>query len=448
MTRILIISEYIAPVRAIASVRWTKISKYLKRGHDVEITILTNEKTYSGGKGPKRYEKDHLLEKDMCFFDDYRTFKTGALHGRLYDMKIWLKKRMKGGSSQSSLASSNVGSTGTESFARPTLRHYANSFIQTAGTNETVRDGFRYYREMNKHFDVVVSTYGPVWPSLLAGKIKKEDPSVVWIADFRDVYAGNPYETKYEFEKHKGFVSEKLAGASAITKTTEGFELFEGPDQKIYTLTNGYDPDEKKPPLKPEKFDLVYTGTFYPRETDLSVVFRAVRELLDEKLIAPEDLRIAYAGGHGEEFKRQAGTIGVEDFVRDYGFIQRDEALLLQQKAAILLQSYTYSVTYRSLWSGKMYEYMMSAKPIVFAVNGDTPSEQCPLMPKLGGIGVEECRLEETYPGMKAYILAKYNEWKATGDVSISRDEEYVRSFAYDRITDSFWNIIEQEMTE
>ena len=63
--KILIVSEYIAPLQAIASIRWTKIAKYLKISHsNIHITVLTNEKIFDGNN----QRKDLILEKDMCFF--------------------------------------------------------------------------------------------------------------------------------------------------------------------------------------------------------------------------------------------------------------------------------------------------------------------------------------------------------------------------------------------
>ena len=67
--KILIVSEYIAPLQAIASVRWTKIAKYIKKAHpEAKITVLTNQMDFSEDAGQKR---DELLAEDMWAFDEY-----------------------------------------------------------------------------------------------------------------------------------------------------------------------------------------------------------------------------------------------------------------------------------------------------------------------------------------------------------------------------------------
>jgi len=443
MKKILIISQYIAPVRAIASVRWTKMAKYLKLKHDVEITVLTNEKKFEKKNEMVCYHRDSLLEKDLVNFDQYITFRIIKIGELLYRIKKSIKRTPKRITNTDS--SRNIGSSGEKQFARSDFKHRFNSRINDIVTEECVIAGFKKYKQINKKFDVVISTYGPVWPHIIAKKIKEEDPSIFWLADFRDIYAGNSYESKSEFEKHKKFVSTKLKLSDIITKVSPELNLFESENQKVVTLSNGYDDEERLLPMPPKIFSFVYTGSFYPGETDLRIVFRAIKELVDSNKIAAQDVKIIYAGNSGDEFTLQADEAGIGGFVINKGPVNRTEALELQQYAAILLQSYCYSSGFKSLWSGKMYEYMMIRKPIVFAVNGDIPSAQYKLMPKLGGIAVENCREKETYDDMKKYILEKYQEWKESGNVTIVRDEEYVESFSYSNLADSVWQLIKGE---
>ena len=440
MKKILIVSQYIAPVRAIGSVRWTKIAKYIKYKHDVEISVLTNEKDYSKN-GLFHYEIDNLLKDEMVLFDDYHTFSTGSKQETL----IRIKNRIKREQRESVQPIVNVGASGSKRFAEPTMRHSINSLIQDIGTKEIVKDGYNYFKKKNKEYDVIISSYGPIWPHLLAEKIKNHYPNTLWVADFRDIYAGNPYETEKEFKRHRSFVGKHLRNANIITKVVEGLELFEKPEQNVVTLSNGFDWAERIIPAPPTKFSFVYTGSFYPKETNLLLIFQAIKELIEEKKILHEDIEITYAGRNGNEFADQADEMGLKQYVIDYGSVSREVAINLQKSAAVLLQSYTYSASFKSLWSGKMFEYMMAEKPIVFSVICDTSSEQYKLMPKLGGIAVESCNTKETFEPMKRYILEKYQEWKHTGNVSISRDDEYVKSFSYENIADEFWNLISED---
>ena len=60
--RVLIITEYVAPVRAVASLRWSGIGKYLARLPGVEMSVLTIAKTYGGVCSNAEYDKNALSD--------------------------------------------------------------------------------------------------------------------------------------------------------------------------------------------------------------------------------------------------------------------------------------------------------------------------------------------------------------------------------------------------
>lgn len=74
----LLIAEYIAPVNAIASIRWTKISKYLVLHHQASIDLLTNEKNFSGKKLlSENYSVDPTLMQECLIFKRLTWFVMG-----------------------------------------------------------------------------------------------------------------------------------------------------------------------------------------------------------------------------------------------------------------------------------------------------------------------------------------------------------------------------------
>lgn len=66
--KILLVSEYIAPVQAIASIRWSKLTKYLKQHHNAGVDVLTNVKRYGPMAGFGRYLLDENTQ-DQKHFD-------------------------------------------------------------------------------------------------------------------------------------------------------------------------------------------------------------------------------------------------------------------------------------------------------------------------------------------------------------------------------------------
>lgn len=437
MKKILIISEYFAPVQEIASIRWTKIAKYLKSGHDVEITVLTNKKNYFDKKLEIPISrKDILLEKELVMIDKVLEGDYGKLCILYYKIRNKLKGTEKNDKKMTEKRNDEM-KKGKECF-RDILSFWNNiikDFIMTRQVMKMVSKSFF-------DFDVIISTCGPAWTHRIAEKLKKRNPKVFWIADFRDPYAKDD-DGFFSFHYHKNFVSKHCRNADVITRVNDKMQLFEKEGQRVVTIHNGYDPEEALSPVSPDKFRMVYTGFLYDGKRKLNPVFLAVKDLIKEGKIAQEDILFEYAGSSEMTFMDQAVQCGMQGQVEKHGVVERKKALEMQRKSAVLLQSAWNTKLERVEWTGKMYEYMMAGKPIVYMVSGDEPySLPSKLMPKLGGVCYEECRHDETFPALKQYILGKYQEWKKTGNVTIQADKEYIRKFAYPQIAEKVWDLM------
>lgn len=435
--RILIISEYIAPLQAIASLRWTKIAKYIKIYHpETEITILTNqkffEKTHQNGSFQR---KDPLLEKDMQAFDEYLQFSNGFF-AELYER---IKKNGGQKLRQYALVNSYIPQknwkTGIKKAAFSAvhdLRDYS-LYLQAKSVLKKTAD-----------YDAVISTYGPAWPHRLAAHFKRQRPQVQWIADFRDPYAKD-MDDPISYQRHKRFTMKYCAGVDKVLRVTEGLETHTPSAIPILTVPNGFDPAEKLTPVAPKKFAMVFTGLLYGEMRDIGIVCKVLRELCEEKKLNREDVEVSYAGPDGELALELARRYSAESFLHNYGVLSREKSLAMQQNAAILLQLNWNTKTEKCSWSGKMYEYMMAEKPIIYFVTGDVPySEPSHEIYHLGGYCYEQCRHEETYLGMKNYILEKYQEWKATGNVSVKQEKDYIEQYSYPHIAEQVYRLFKK----
>lgn len=428
--KILIVSEYIAPLQAIASIRWTKIAKYLKISHsNIHITVLTNEKIFDGNN----QRKDLMLEKDMCFFDEYWQLSKSNMLKKYEAIK-------KKNSSSVSAIQIEIQQCSSKGSLVQILKKEGLLGVRDIKEKILFSQAKQFLKDRQFDFDVVISTYGPAWPHLVAERIKKKHPSIFWIADFRDPYAKET-DGPFSFWRHNLFVKRHCIAAEVITRVTDDLYLNEPENAVVKMLPNGYDPEEALAPLSPRDFTIVFTGALYGERRDIGVVCKAVKELVLEQKI--DGVKVLYAGPDGELGRKIACRYDAQEYLQDLGALKRTDALKLQQNAAILLQLNWNTKAERCQWSGKMYEYMMMRKPIIFVVTGDEPySFPSYNMSKLGGICYEQCRHKETYPLLKQYILDKYEEWKRTGNVSVQRDEEYVQQYSYANIAESVWKLI------
>lgn len=439
MRKVLLICEHIAPEQAVASIRWTKIAKYLKANHDVQISVLTNKKYYDLEKDFVDYKIDKMLEKEMKVFDNYYEGECNSYFKMRKVFRVFknIIKR-KPAVETSDIKTDN--NTKVQAVQNVRLqRSLREAFIYELKTYLDAHDLRKYILKKNLDYDVVVSSYGPAWTHLVAEKVKKKNKKTFWIADFRDPYA-QVVDPPLFYKRHKKFTSKHCKKADVLTVVLEEMTLFQKKEQRVELLTNGYDPAEAKEPLKPVKFDSVFTGELYSGRRDLSEFFHALRELIDEGKIDEKDIVVHYAGKQNEIIIAQAEKWNMQNNVEAHGYVSREKSLALQQSAAILIQASWNTVKEKTCWTGKMYEYMMAKKPIVYMVEGDEPySLPSKLMHRLGGVCYEKSRYDETYPEMKKYILNKYLEWKSTGNVTIDAEEEYIRQYEYPEIAEKVW---------
>ena len=98
-------------------------------------------------------------------------------------------------------------------------------------------------------------------------------------------------------------------------------------------------------------------------------------------------------------------------------------------------------------WSGKMYEYMMAARPVVYMMNTTIPwTLPARDMHRLGGICYESCRHEETQPELREYVRKMYRMWKETGQVRIEQDQSYINQYRYDVIAGQVYDVLRREL--
>lgn len=449
MKKILIISEFIAPFQAVASIRWTKIAKYLKKNHNVSISVVTINKRYKGVSPNLTYVRiDELLKKDLVYFDKYLMIPGGKRLGIYFKVKNLFHEE-KTPITQSSEDRKKDERMSLHVIFRKKIREKLykvdkkiEEYMQTIVAKRVF--GFLKKRHIEE-YDIIISSFGPFWTHLTAEKIKNKYPKICWLADFRDPCATD-YDDKGSFKRHKEFVVKHCIRADYLLRVNDRLPLYQASSQRVVTINNGYDPDEALEALPPSKFYVVYTGTLYELD-DLSEIFHAFKELIDDKLIDDKDVVFQYAGYQGDLFFKFARKFELDYLVQDFGIIERRKSLSLQQNAALLIIAGWNTKISHCEWTGKMYEYVMAKKPIIYMMSGDEPhSLPSRDMGKLGGVCYEQCRHEETYILLRNYIVEKYLEWKNTGDITIKYDENYSEQYAYPKIAEKVWKLMESKI--
>lgn len=444
--RILIIAEYMAPAQAIASIRWTKLGKYLAKDHGCQVDILTNKKIYEEQiSGAELYAYDDTLCDDLKFFSNVYeipgTFKGRFVIRALNAVKYYRKAKQRKKDSGSDARSGSTPVLGTSATAAKLgdayLRLKESSYI-SSGLKMDIPWG---------DYDVIISTYGPKWTHLIAEEVKAIYPDIVWIADYRD----------FVIDAHSDINTVNNTFAKLHTGTADCIftvakdsvdQLFLPDGQKAVVIYNGFDSEEQRARkrMEIEKFVLAYTGTIYdnpPKAQDMTPIFEALSYLIEAGDIDFKDVLVAYCGASESVFLRQASQYPIVP-IKNLGLKSRREAQSLQDCASLLIFLTWNTQDSGGVMTGKLYEYLASDTPIVSVCSGDVPdAEPSEVIRKAkAGFAYEQANRAADFPLLVEYIHQKYNEWKSCGMTIREADAAFVESFEHASIATHVYDII------
>ncbi|HOL49563.1 MAG TPA: hypothetical protein PLW07_03205, partial [bacterium] len=188
----------------------------------------------------------------------------------------------------------------------------------------------------------IISTCSPISCHTIAHKLKKIFPQLVWVADFRDLWAHNP------FHKHtrptqflKETVEKKLLeNADFITTVSEPLadHLRRFHNKETFSIPNGFDPDEYNFDAQvDQKFSITYTGSIYPEERDPELLFIALRKLISGDSRIEEDIEVNFFCRYNAALDELIRKYNLDKVVHQNGIVARENVIKIQKSSHILL---------------------------------------------------------------------------------------------------------------
>lgn len=432
---VLLICNYFAPDHAIAAVRTSKMAKYLRQnGYEVEVYAEKKD----GGE-------DEILKRDAEGIKvTCAENSPGYLRFReLYEKCIGphKKKRFDNLENRKKV---NPKTGKVEFYTFEAAYPLIGSLDYIVGQLKQI-DLFRSIKKQlrtEKQFDYVLTSYGDSFSYFAGRYFHKYHRDTVWIFDIRDAIYRYKFTPDYVRFLPKSYEKYIWKHADCITGISKGIcrGVPKKYRKKVHCLTNGFDWSDREF-LKKEQTDtdemvFTYTGSMYGGLRDLSVFFRAVRELIDDGQISGERIAFHYAGNGPafEIFKSQAEAFQLGDRCAAHGKLSRQESLELQQSSDILLvASYDYKDHEGGVITGKVYEYMAAKRPVISVMMGDIEhSELTQIVEKTKiGIAYEASDHEEDYRKLCEYIRRQYDAFVETGQTLYEPDEKELRRYDY-----------------
>jgi len=353
--KLLIITYYWPPAGGPGVQRWLKFVKYLPDFNVQPIVYIPENPTYpimDEGLVSEVSEKAIILKHKI--FEPYQL------------ASFFSKNKTK------KISSGIIPNQKKQSFLEKTLLWVrGNIFIPDARflwVNPSVKYLKKYIEENN--IDTIV-TSGPPHSLHLIGLQLKKDLKIKWFADFRDPWTTIGYHKALKLsasaeQKHKALEKEVLNTADTIivtSKTTKA-EFQAITSKPIEVITNGYDVEKiTKQPLD-DKFTLAHIGSFLS-ERNPRILWKALKELTKENAAFKNDFQLKLIGAVSQEVLDTISEFKLNDHVLNLGYVSHQEAVEHQRKSQVLLLIEIDSEDTKSIIPGKLFEYMVSERPII-----------------------------------------------------------------------------------
>jgi glycosyltransferase involved in cell wall biosynthesis len=282
--------------------------------------------------------------------------------------------------------------------------------------------------------DAVATTAGP-YSAHLVGRALHRDTGTPWVADFRDEWTTNPYlrdryPTRWHRRLNRRLESRVLREADRVTCVSRPWlEALRGvvPDvdgRKFVVLPNGYDAEHfaDGPARPPDRFRVVYTGTFYGHRSPESFL-EGVRRAVAAGRIPRDDLQIVFMG-HGDAGRRTDPSL--DGVLREVAHRPYFESLDLMRDAALLLLVVPPEGGAGN-HTGKLFPYLASGRPILaLAPEGNVAAERVRTSRSGHVVSPDD-------PDAIALALAERHAAWRRGEMLPDQDRESIARYAADR---------------
>ncbi|GGG45631.1 glycosyltransferase family 4 protein [Bizionia arctica] len=246
-----------------------------------------------------------------------------------------------------------------------------NFFIPDARKN-WVRPSVQYLDTYIDDYNIkTVITTGPPHSLHLIGLELQKRAGVKWFADFRDPWTTIGYHkqlklTDFAKQKHKALEKQVLQTADEIIVTSHVTkkEFSKLTDKPISVITNGYDRNNVANLPLDKKFTLAHIGSLLSKRNP-EVLWQVLKELVAEYSDFARDFELHFVGSVSEEVLMSIEINGLSLYVTNHSYVTHNKAIAFQKKSQVLLLIEIDSEETKCIIPGKLFEYMVSNRPIL-----------------------------------------------------------------------------------
>lgn len=353
--KVLIITYYWPPAGGPGVQRWLKFVKYLPEFGIEPIVYVPENPTYP-------IVDDHLLEevnKNTIILKN-KIVEPYQLAG------FFSKNKAK------KISSGIIPKSKNQTFFEKIMLWIRGNIFIPDARFLWVKPSVSYLEKYitDNQIDTIITT-GPPHSVHLIGLHLKSKTKVRWFADFRDPWTTIGYHkalklSNYAQKKHRYLEKKVLNSADSIivTSKTTKKEFEQLTHKPIEVITNGFDVENIEKQTLDTTFSLAHIGSFLS-ERNPKILWESLRELCNEIPHFKSFLEIKLIGAVSQDILDEIKQHELLHYTINMGYVAHQDALKHQRKSQILLLIEIDSEDTKSILPGKLFEYMVSERPII-----------------------------------------------------------------------------------
>jgi glycosyltransferase involved in cell wall biosynthesis len=263
------------------------------------------------------------------------------------------------------------------------------------------------------------------------------------VVDFRDLWANDPTDpapTRLHHYLLQHLEKRIIRSADRLITVVDHISKhyqrkYHLNGRQVITITNGFDPEEQRSyrNLKYDnriKFTIVYTGSVYGYRSPTNF-FQAIEELISEKVVDGGDLKIQFFGNLDSKVPEKYDLEGI---VNTSGYRPHKEVIESLAGADVLLLIIGKQNKHIA-YTGKVFEYLMTGKPILALTAKDSIAADLLHEAEVGFI-VDPDDIAE----IKNTVSRLYTKWKS-GALHVSPKWSVINQFDRRKLTEKLTHI-------
>lgn len=295
----------------------------------------------------------------------------------------------------------------------------------------------------SEKIEALYTTSAPFTDHLVGYALKRRQPALPWVADFRDPWVDN-FDLSFATSTHRSLASKLeqrvfFTADRVILNTPAAREFYRRKypqlaNDRLVAIENGYDPADfagvMPHRLKDEpRFTIAHVGSIYGQKRTPRPFFEAVQQALAAGLVSRADLRILFVGAYGGKASRELNqSLGLADVVDLVGYVDHRQSIAYVLAADLLLLILGGGQGSELVAPAKLFEYLAAGKPIL-ALAADGAAAGI-VHEARAGVVVDP----EDIPSIAQHIAVFYQRWRAGQPGSVP-DPAVVARFDRRRLT-------------